>query len=111
MDLHRKDPERVRLGRLGALTLHAAGKTNTGPARRAWEAKIAAEIDPDGALAPDELARRMRYAIRARMTRLAMARWAKKTVKAGTTNSRGPIVHPAPAAPRSRPSPSPEAAA
>lgn len=74
----RKDPERVRLGRLGALTLHAQGKTNTGPARAAWEAKLRAEIDPDGTLAPEELARRMEFAIRARMTRLAMARWSKR---------------------------------
>jgi hypothetical protein len=70
-----KDPERVRLGRLGALTVHARGRTNTAPAREAWVAKLQAEIDPDGSLTPDEIARRMQFAMRARMTRLAMARW------------------------------------
>ena len=74
----RKDPERVRLGRLGALSVHARGRTNTAPARAAWEAAMAAEIDPDGTLPADELARRMQYALRARMTRLAMARWGKR---------------------------------
>lgn len=71
-----KDPERVRLGRLGALTLHASGKTNTGPARAAWEARLAAEagIAPD--LPANERKRRMDYAIRARMLRLNEARWA-----------------------------------
>jgi hypothetical protein len=77
-DPHRKDPERVRLGRLGALTVHARGRTNTAPARAAWEAAIAAEIDPNGTLSPEELARRMHYAMRERMTRLAMARWGKR---------------------------------
>jgi len=73
-----KDPERVRLGRLGALTVHARGRTNTAPARAAWEAKLAAEVDPDGSLAPAELERRLGYAMRERMTRLAMKRWAMK---------------------------------
>lgn len=77
-----KDPVRVRAGRLGALTVHARGRTNTGPARRAWEAGIAAEVDPDGALGPEELARRTEYAMRVRMTRLAMRRWGGKK-KAG----------------------------
>jgi len=72
-----KDPERVRLGRLGALTVHARGRTNTGPARAAWEARLAADAGiPDDAPAA-ERARRMEYALRARMTRLAQARWAK----------------------------------
>ena len=81
MDKHlprTKDPQRVRLGRLGALSVHARGRTNTGPARAAWEAKMAAEVDPEGTLPPDELARRIEYAMRVRMTRLAMARWGKR---------------------------------
>lgn len=73
-----KDPERVRLGRLGALSVHARGRTNVGPARAAWEAKLAAEVDPDGSLSPVELERRVGYAMRARMMRLAMARWGNK---------------------------------
>lgn len=74
---HEKDPERVRLGRLGALTVHARGRTNTGPARAAWEAKMAAEVDPDGTLTDDERKRRLEFAMRARMTRLAMTRWSR----------------------------------
>ncbi len=82
-----KNPERVRLGRLGALTVHARGRTNTAPARAAWEATIAAEVDPDGSLAPAELERRMEYAMRARMTRLAMARWStRKTAPVDETS-------------------------
>jgi hypothetical protein len=70
-----KDPERVRLGRLGALTVHSRGRTNVGPARAAWLAKLEAEVDPDGSLSPNERHRRLQYALRARMTRLAMTRW------------------------------------
>jgi len=74
---HAKDPERVRLGRLGALTQHATGRTNVGPARAAWLAGIVAEVDPTGDLSPAERERRAESAMRVRMTRLAMARWAK----------------------------------
>jgi hypothetical protein len=74
-----KDPERVRLGRLGALSVHARGRTNVAPARAAWEAKLAAEVDPDNSLDPTERARRLSFAMRVRMTRLAMARWSKGT--------------------------------
>ncbi len=70
-----KNPERVRLGRLGALTVHARGRTNTAPARAAWEAKLAAEVGLDDTLDPVERDRRMGYAMRIRMTRLAMQRW------------------------------------
>lgn len=73
-----KDPERVRLGRLGALTVHARGRTNTRPAREAWEAALAAENGIGEDIDPAERDRRVRSALRARMTRLAMARWNKK---------------------------------
>ncbi len=73
----------MRTGRLGALSVHARGKTNTGPARAAWEAKLAAEVDPDGSLTPDERARRTHFALRARMTRLSMARWGRPTPPPG----------------------------
>lgn len=82
-----KDPERVRLGRLGALTVHAGGKTNTVPARKAWEAALAAEHGISDDLDPAERDRRVRSALRARMTRLAMARWKKK---AGPDRYSGP---------------------
>jgi hypothetical protein len=87
---HAKDPDRVRLGRLGALTVHAAGKTNTAPARAAWEAKILAEVDPDGTLTADERARRREFAMRLRMTRLAMARWSHRNKKAVAEGSETP---------------------
>jgi hypothetical protein len=73
-----KDPERVRLGRLGALTVHARGRTNTAPARAAWEAAIAAEYGITDDLEPRERQRRLEAAMRVRMSRLARARWAAK---------------------------------
>ena len=80
VDAHsgRKDPERQRLGRLGALTVHARGKTNVGPARRAWEAALAAEFGITDDLSPSERSKRMDHALRAKMTRLARARWATR---------------------------------
>lgn len=78
-----KDPERVRLGRLGALTVHARGKTNTGPARLAWETALAAEFDIASDLDPQERDRRMNAAMRVRMSRMAAARWAKKKAAEG----------------------------
>jgi hypothetical protein len=70
-----KNPERQRTGRLGALTVHARGRTNVGPARVAWEQALAAEfgIGPD--LDPAERQRRLALAMRVKMTRLATARW------------------------------------
>ena len=97
-DVLRKDPERVRFGRLGALTVHARGRTNTAPARAAWEAKRLAEIDPEGVLSGAERERRFSYAMRARMTRLAMARWGSK--KAGAANLASPARGPDGAASR-----------
>jgi hypothetical protein len=85
MEVRQKDPERQRLGRLGALTVHARGRTNVGPARAAWLATIAAEVDPRGELPPEQLAKRMDYALRLRMTRLAMVRWGQKRAAGPTT--------------------------
>jgi hypothetical protein len=70
-----KDPKRVRSGRLGALSVHARGRTNTGPARTAWEAKLAAEAGITEDVSPGERERRYKYALRARMIRLNAARW------------------------------------
>lgn len=95
-----KDPERVRLGRLGALSIHARGRTNTLPARLAWEAGVAAEFGITDDLDDVERRRRMDAALRVRMTRLARSRWSKKkappaigtpggaVVEEGTTNAR-----------------------
>lgn len=77
-----KDPVRVRSGRLGALTVHARGRTNTAPAREAWKASVAADAGIPADISPSERDRRVRYAMRARMTRLAMARWSKAKAEA-----------------------------
>ncbi len=69
-----KNTTRARAGRLGALTIHAAGKTNTGPARTTFLSRFEAEVDPDGSLDPVERARRAGYAKRAYFTRLALQR-------------------------------------
>lgn len=84
---HRKDPERQRLGRLGALTVHARGRTNTTPAREAWEANVAAEFGIGEDLDPAERARRMDAAVRVRMTKLARTRWANKKPSTVTETS------------------------
>ena len=58
-------------GRIAAYSLHAAGGTNTGPARAAFLSKFEREVDPDGKLAPAERARRALAARRAHFTKLA----------------------------------------
>ncbi len=73
-----KDPERVRLGRIGALTVHARGRTNVAPAREAWEQALAAEFGITDELPPAERTRRLRLALRVRMSRLARIRWANR---------------------------------
>lgn len=65
--------ERSLRGQIGALTLHAKGGTNTGPARRAFMSRWDAEVDPDGMLDPAERARRADFAKRAHFKRLALA--------------------------------------
>jgi hypothetical protein len=97
MDLRQKDPERQRLGRLGALTVHARGRTNTGPARVAWEAGLAAEFGITDELSEGERQKRLEAAMRVRMARLAMTRWQKRT--AGPTKPTVPEVRDASARP------------
>lgn len=82
-----KNPERVRLGRIGALTVHARGRTNTGPARLAWEAALAAEYGISDDLPPDERRRRLVLAMRVRMSNLARARWTKAVRPAPSTEA------------------------
>jgi hypothetical protein len=67
-----KNPDRVLAGRLGALTVHAAGRTNTSPARASFMARFEREVDPEGALPAVERARRAEYARTAYFTRLAI---------------------------------------
>lgn len=72
-----KDPERVRLGRLGGLTTAARGAHNTRPGREAWERALAAEFGITEDLDPAERKRRLDAALRVRMARVARARWGK----------------------------------
>lgn len=66
-------PEQRKLrARAAAYSMHAAGKTNTRPAFAARMAKLEAEVDPDGRLAPDERKRRAHQLLKARMAALAL---------------------------------------
>lgn len=82
-EARQKDPERVRLGLMGALTTHARGHTNTGPARLALLAKFDREVDPNNTLDPGERERRAKYALRLHMLRLNAKRWPKKVAARG----------------------------
>lgn len=73
-----KDPIRVQTGRLGALRLHASGKTNTSPARVAFMARFDRQVDPANELDPVERHKRATYALREHMARLSMARHPRK---------------------------------
>jgi hypothetical protein len=42
--------QRQLYGRMGALSVHARGKTNTAPPRAAFDARFEREVDPDGVL-------------------------------------------------------------
>jgi hypothetical protein len=64
--------QRTLRARLAAHTLHAAGGTNTGPARAAFLGRFELEVDPDDALEPAERARRAEHARKAYFTRLAL---------------------------------------
>ncbi len=63
--------ERRLNGRIGALTVHAKGLTNTGPARAAFAARFYDGIPED--LPQAERDRRAGFARRAYFTRLALA--------------------------------------
>lgn len=65
--------ERSLRARVAAHSLHAAGGTNTAPARAAFLATFEAKVDPDGVLDPAERARRAEHARRAHFQRLALA--------------------------------------
>lgn len=77
-----KDPVRVATGRMGALALHASGKTNTTVARHAFMARFEREVDPEGLLEPEERQRRAEYALRLHMTRLSRSRGRKRAQRA-----------------------------
>ena len=64
--------ERTLRGRIGAYSLHAQGKTNTGPARTAFLAKFELEVDPEGILAETERQKRAECARKAYFARLGL---------------------------------------
>lgn len=64
-------------GRMGAHSIHARGLTNTAPARAALERKFEIQVDPDGTLAPEELAKRIAHAKSLHYARISRARWGK----------------------------------
>jgi hypothetical protein len=67
------ESERSLRGRIGALRLHATGRTNTGPARQTFLSRFEREVDPDGILDPAERTRRAGFARQAYFTELALA--------------------------------------
>lgn len=80
-------------GRIGALRLHALHdpKVTTAPSRALiaanLNARLLAEIDPDGTLDGPERERRLRYARRAHFTQLVYRRWREKAPAAAESAS------------------------
>lgn len=64
--------ERSLRARVGALSLHAQGKTSTEAASKAFQARFERQVDPDGTLPIAERARRAGFARRAYMSSLAL---------------------------------------
>jgi hypothetical protein len=79
--------ERSLRGRIGAYRLHALRDTLTvsapgrAAATAALDARLKAEVDPDGLLSPEELAKRVERARRAHFASLALRRSPKRTAK------------------------------
>lgn len=65
------DTEYKFRARLAASSQHAQGKTNTGPALAAYNARWEREVDPDGILPPDERLRRAELTREAHYTSMA----------------------------------------
>jgi hypothetical protein len=68
------DPdEMARRGRIGAHVTHSRDDPRelTAPAREAFLSKFEREVDPDGALAPEERRRRAEHARKAHMARIS----------------------------------------
>lgn len=72
--------DRTMRARIAAHTMHAQGKTNTGPARRAFELRFEREVDPEGRLTPEERAKRASHARAAYFARLAVRSAAARRV-------------------------------
>ena len=77
--------DRALIARIAAHTRWAGEQDRTAataPARKGLDAKWAREVDPDGVLAPDELARRVENLRQAHMTRMALASARARRTKA-----------------------------
>ena len=64
--------ERSLRARIGAHSVHAAGRTNTAPARAAFFESFIDRVDPDRTLPEAERLRRAEHARRAHMLKLAL---------------------------------------
>ena len=86
--------ERSLRARIGALSLHAQGGTNTGPARATFNARWEREVDPEMTLPLGERQKRAKAAKSAYFARLALksARTRSKK-KAAEVCSGGPNHH------------------
>jgi hypothetical protein len=65
--------QRTLRARIAAESLHAQGKTNTAKARKGFMRRFEDQVDPDRKLPPSERAKRAEHALKAHMTRLALA--------------------------------------
>lgn len=90
------DKQRRNIARIGGLRLHALHDTNviSAPGRKAaadsLDARLLADIDPDGSLPPDERARRLALARKAHFTLLAY-RSARARAKRAVTGKGRPM--------------------
>ena len=64
--------QRSMRARMAAHSVHARGRTNTGPATAAAMARFERQVDPEGILPPDERARRAAHARSVYYTGLAL---------------------------------------
>lgn len=78
--------QRSLRARLGAHALHAAGGTNTAPAREKFNERFLDEVDPDRVLSEDERDRRAEHARRRYFTELAY-----RSSRARAVKSRRPL--------------------
>jgi hypothetical protein len=64
--------QRTLRAQMGAFRLHAQGKTNTGPARKAFDDRFLNEVDPDRLLPEEERIKRAKAAKSAYFKGLAL---------------------------------------
>jgi hypothetical protein len=65
--------QRTLRARIAAESMHAQGKTNTHKARKGFIRKFEDQVDPERKLSPEDRAKRADHALRAHMSRLALA--------------------------------------